>query len=344
MEEAAPTSSALLITATLPSALTLAPGETALPPPLRSQPTVPPVEGITSAQVNVRAEPSTASDILGVIPADTKVEIVGKDPGGNWFHILYTNGVDGRGWVTAKYVTTANGTEILIVGSDETNPKNSNVAIVQQQINVRSGPGTSFNSLGTLNAQDVVNLIGRDSNGAWLQIEYSSGPDGKGWVNAAFLQAQGLETLPIVMESGEVIGTATPTGIPLTSTPTIIPAWEDNDSQNNPIARILFEPLGTHALIYTGEVSTPDGDSEDWIQFTPYDNLVFASLECDGSNSLQTNLLEDGQPTALELACGDHMKNIDVKTGSVYLVQLRAPLPIDRLQYIHYTITIQTSP
>ncbi len=342
MNEAVPSSTALFTTSTFPPTFTSAPSETRLPPP--PQPKVTPVEGTSSTQINVRAEPSTGSTILGMIPADTKVEILGKDPGGNWFQILYTNGVDGKGWVTAKYVTTAHGSEVAVVGGDNTDPNNGTTAIVQQQINVRSGPGTSFNSLGTLNAQDVVNLIGRDSRGAWLQIEYSSGPDGKGWVNAAFVQMKGAENLPILMESGEVIGTGTPTGIPLTATPTVLPAWQDNDSQNNPAARIVFELLGTHTLIYSGEVSTPEGDSVDWIQFTPYNSPVFASLECNDGDNLQISLLENGQPVTLDFACGDHMKMINVKTGATYMLRLEAPLPTDRLQYIHYTITIQTSP
>src|SRR4029453_4919721 len=127
---------------------------------------------------------------------------------------------------------------------------------IQQQLNVRSGPGTGFNSLGTLNPNDVVRLTGKDGSRAWLQIEFSAGPDGKGWINAAFVQARGVEKLPIVTEAGEAIGTGTPTGIPPPSPPTLSPAPADNDSQNSPIARVVFEPLGTHTLIYNGDVSS----------------------------------------------------------------------------------------
>jgi len=56
---------------------------------LPAQPTTAPVEGMTSTQINVRAEPSTSSNVLGIIPANTKVEITGKDPGENWWQIHY---------------------------------------------------------------------------------------------------------------------------------------------------------------------------------------------------------------------------------------------------------------
>jgi len=332
-----------MITSTLPVTITLALADTLTPPP--AQPTPAPIEGTTSSQVNVRLEPSTSSNVLGIIPANTKVKITGKDPAGNWWQILYPQGKDGKGWVTAQYVMTGNAAQIPVIGAgSEIDPNSGKVAIIQQQINVRSGPGTSFNSLGTLNAKDVVRLMGKDSNSAWLQIEFPSGPNAKGWVNAAFVQAKGVENLPIVAESGETIGTSTPTGIPFTPTPTIVPARMDNDSQVHPIASVAFEPLGTQSVIYTGDVSTPEGDAQDWVQFTSYTDTVYSSLECWGSANLQVKILEDGQGSSLSLACGQHLKALSVKPGSIYDIQLQASQSPEKLQYNSYTITIQTNP
>ncbi|HEX6035824.1 MAG TPA: SH3 domain-containing protein, partial [Anaerolineales bacterium] len=86
-------------TPTLPLTTTTTALETALPSSL--PPTLAPVDGITSTQVNVRAEPSTAGTVLGIIPADMRVEITGKDPGGNWWQINYPHpeAMDGKGWV-----------------------------------------------------------------------------------------------------------------------------------------------------------------------------------------------------------------------------------------------------
>ena len=76
-----PTGTAFASTFTLPASPATALLKT--PIPLSPQPTIVVAEGITSTQVNVRVEPSTASYVLGVIPADMRVEITGKDPGGN---------------------------------------------------------------------------------------------------------------------------------------------------------------------------------------------------------------------------------------------------------------------
>jgi uncharacterized protein YraI len=312
---------------------------------LSATPAVVPVEGMTITQLNVRAEPSTASSVLGIIPANTSVQITAKDPAGNWWQILYPQGQDGKGWVTAQYVTTANGTAVPVFGAENAvDPNNGNTAAIQQQLNVRSGPGTGFNSLGTLNPNDVVRLTGKDASSAWLQIEFSAGPDGKGWINAAFVQARGVEKLPIVTEAGEAIGTGTPTGIPPTSTPTLLPAPADNDSQNSPSARVVFEPLGTHTLIYNGDVSSPEGDIEDWIQFTPYGDTVLVSLECASGNGLQVSMLENDRLTSHDLTCGEDQKAIAVRAGSVYLIHLQVSQSSGGLQYTPYAIKIQSSP
>ncbi|HEY3476219.1 MAG TPA: SH3 domain-containing protein [Anaerolineales bacterium] len=316
----------------------------ASPPPSPPQPTAVPVDGVTSTQVNVRAEPSTASSVLGIIPPATRIEITGRDPGGNWWQINYPQGVEGKGWVTAQYITTASIPEVPTIGDTAVEPNSGNVAIVQQQLNVRSGPGTDFNSLGTLNPQDVVSLIGKDPNGAWLQIEFPTGPEGKGWVSAAFVQVQGAENVPIVSESGLVVGTGTPTVIPPTPSPTLVPAREDGDSPDSPIASVAFEPNGTQSFMYNGDVSAPQGDVEDWITFRPYGELVFLSLECKGSDSAEVEILENNSPVNTYMKCGARTERLAVKAGGDYVLRLKAVPSAAALEYINYILTVRTRP
>ncbi len=192
-----------------------------------------------------------------------------------------------------------------------------------------------------MNPQDVVGLIGKDANGAWLQINFTNGPEGKGWVNAAFVQAQGVENLPILTETGLIVGTGTPTGIPFTPTPTIIPAWDDHDSPGNPVASVTFEAAGTQTLIYNGNLSSPQGDSQDWVEFKSDGSFIFASLECKGGNSLKVEIMENNLPANLEIACGDQMRPIPVKAGTPYLIHLQAPASTGSLQYVNYILTIK---
>jgi uncharacterized protein YraI len=328
-----------LITGTPPPTFTPHPSETPLPP--LPSPTIAPIEGIAATQLNVRAEPSTAGAVLGILPADTKVQIVGKDPGENWWQILYPQGEDGKGWVTAQYITTASMPEVPVIGGAGADPENANVAVIQQQLNVRSGPGTDFNSVGTLNAQDVANLTGKDSNGAWLQIEFAAGPEGQGWINAAFAQADGVENLPIVSESGTVVGTGTPVDTPQPPTPTVVPAPIDNDSVQAPAIDIVFSANGTRAIQYTSDLSAPTGDMDDWLRFTPFTRSVRIELTCIGNGLLGGEVLQNDQPIQ-NLACGAN-QTVTTDADAAYLLHLRVTTGADP-GYVQYTLRIVSVP
>ena len=299
-------------------------------------PIVTAVEGITSTQVNVRAEPSTGSTVLGILPPDMRVEIVGRDPGGSWWQILYPQGTQERGWVTAQYIRTVSTPEVPVVGGGA-DPTNGNVAILQQQLNVRSGPGPDFNSLGTLNPQDVVSLIGKDANGGWLQIDFTSGPEGKGWISAAFVQAQGVENLPIVAESGAVVGTGTPSQVPFTPTPTLLPAPPDSDSAQSPAINIIFSVTGSQSFQYSSDVSSPEGDAEDWIQFTPFTQTIQVVLDCTGNGTLSLEILQNGS-TVQRMRCGDRSV-ANTSAGNLYTIHIKSESS-NGLGYVLYTLWV----
>jgi len=265
------------------------------------------------------------------------------DPGESWWQIIYPQSEDGKGWVAAQYVSTANKPEVPVIGGVGTNPENGNMALIQQRINIRSGPGTSFNSIGTLNPQDVVALTGKDENGAWLQIEYVDGPDGRGWVNSAFVQAQSMEGVPIITENGQVIGTGTPTTTALPATPTIVPATLDNDTMDIPIASLNFEPLSTRLFIYSGDVSAPLGDSQDWVGFKTFGTSVDFELRCNPESTVRANILENNLIIWENVRCDDKLILVTVPKNQ-YLIQISATAPEGTLQYVQYTIKIKVLP
>ena len=332
--EAAATPTAFIITATLPPSPTSRPSETSLPP--LPQPTTAPVQGTTSTQLNVRSEPSTASEVLGIITANSVLQIVGRDPGGNWWQILYEAGADGKGWVTAQYVETTENPDVPVIGG--ANQGTGKSAVVIQQINVRSGPGTSFDSLGILNVNDVVNLTGRNRDASWLQIEFAGGADDKGWVSSGFVKADNVDNLPIVADSGEVVGTGMPVDTPLPPTPTVIPAVMDFDSADAPLQTVVFSSTGTNSLIYSGEISSPDGDTEDWIAFTAYESFVSVSVQCTGNGSVEVEFMG----TDSVLACGQ-TASITVVKDVRTIVHISAVSSSGQLQYTQYTLTIKSA-
>ncbi|MEW6028803.1 MAG: SH3 domain-containing protein [Chloroflexota bacterium] len=102
-----------IITATLPPTWTPPPTSTPLPPTIA--PTVAPVEGTTTTQVNVRSAPSATATMLGTLTIFTKVQIIGTDASKTWWQIVYEGGADGKGWVAATYVQTQGAPDVPVI-------------------------------------------------------------------------------------------------------------------------------------------------------------------------------------------------------------------------------------
>lgn len=264
--------------------------------PATAVPTIPPIEGTTTTQVNVRAEPSTASVSLGVIGAFEKVQVIGRDASGNWYQIIYAGS---EGWVRAEYAQVNAPAEIPLVESS-TGSGAAMSGLVIQKINVRNGPGTEFESIGILNPNDVVFITGKDPSGAWMQIEFAGAPNGMGWVALKFLQANDVEAVPLIGNASHE--TSTPTSV--TALP-IVTAMQDGDSMQAPLTTVIFSPTSARALQVKGDVSAPAGDIEDWAQFSASNGFVSIRILCS-SATLRGELWDNGKIAgAFSLSCGN---------------------------------------
>ncbi|NJM42698.1 MAG: SH3 domain-containing protein, partial [Anaerolineae bacterium] len=56
------------------------------------------------------------------------------------------------------------------------------LTVTNDTVNVRSGPGTLYLRLGEVKKGQVINVVGRNDDGSWLQIEFTSATGGKAWV------------------------------------------------------------------------------------------------------------------------------------------------------------------
>ncbi|MCB0166911.1 MAG: PKD domain-containing protein [Anaerolineae bacterium] len=65
-------------------------------------------------------------------------------------------------------------------------------------LNVRSGPGTTFDILGVLLLGQSAEIIGRNAEATWWQIKFPSATQDFGWVSAQFVQASNIANVPIV--------------------------------------------------------------------------------------------------------------------------------------------------
>ena len=199
----------------------------------------------------------------------------------------------------------------------------------------------------------VVSLTGKNTTASWFQIDYPAGPGGRGWVTSQYIQTDSTADLPVLDDYGNVVTpdtAGTPSGPIPSSTPTIGPAYADGDSSASPAVRVIFSSTGTHRFVYSSQVSAPEGDAEDWVEFTPYtssgtDARLTFSLACTGNGTLTVEIWQGG--TLLSgwgsLACGESGRSILLPAGQVYQVRL-APASGDGLRLVAYTLTVQNNP
>jgi uncharacterized protein YraI len=71
-------------------------------------------------------------------------------------------------------------------------------AVALQYPNVHSAPATSAPVLGVLSRGTQVDVVGKSSDGAWLQIRYPSGPSGVGWVSTSLMSvSESMASIPV---------------------------------------------------------------------------------------------------------------------------------------------------
>ena len=360
-------------TATLVPTFTPRPSATQAPPTIVA--TIDPVSAVLTSQVNVRAQPDKNAKSLGLANYGTRVQVVGKDVTASWWQIVYPENSSTTGWVSATYVqlSSDDAKKIPVIQLDtntstpvslqddstvlattpETTPTvPAHTATVTKQIFVRVGPGQTFASIGTVNSGMVVNLTGRNQNNVWVQVQFETGTDGKGWVAAAYLDGAVLNGLPFFDNEGSLIFEGTPNANPgqQTLTPTAFsPAAADGDSQQSPAVSLNFSPDGAREFTFISDLSSPSGDDSDWVAISPYEptnqsTFLYFRLDCSGNGGITATLEKDGLPVleVKPVLCGNYDVAIKVLGGAKYFLVLRADGSGGPLRYVHYTLNIKS--
>ena len=334
------------ITATLYPTFT--PRATATPLPSTAIPTVEPVMGKATAQINVRQRPSTASESLGLLSINAEVQIIGRDADTAWYQVIFTaaNGESQKGWVAAEYILSETQPNVPVTTTEDESVNGS----ISQRVNVRSGPGTDFDALGMLDVGEGIVITGTNLDALWLQIEYAAGPESRGWVYALYVETDVIEDLPIVDESGGEVTVATQTSIAATAEPVYTPAPEDGDTMQDPAIFVTFSTSDSRAFSYSSDVSAPEGDFEDWISFHPNsDELrvdLLIDLTCSGNGTLYIELLQGGvilNGDWEELKCGDKNYPINLYRDETYQFRLYSKYS-KNLLYTSYTLEMRVAP
>lgn len=268
-----------------------------------------PIEGVTTTQLNLRSEPSTAGESLGTVAAFSTVQIVGRESNSKWYQVLNSASSSGKSWIIANYVQINGQGEIPIIDLGAT-------GLIVQGVNVRSGPDKNTGSLGTLVPNDVVRLTGKNSDGTWLQINYKGS---LGWIASEFTQAQNAESLAVIDSPAPE---ASAPSLPASNTASF-PGMSDNDSLESPIASVSFSSTGVSRLQSSGFVSSSTGDEADWIQFIALGTTVSIQAKCQG-NDLNVDLYQNGLVQDEGFLTCNEIKTLKTASGQTYTLKLFA--------------------
>jgi uncharacterized protein YraI len=157
------------------------------------------------ANVNIRSGPEVYYNKIGLLPAGDVAEVIGFSADRLWWAIKVPFAETGQGWVSVDYVeskNTGNVTEIepqinsdLLVISTPSPGEATLTAVTR--VNIRSGPGTTYEILGRMEANQTAVIIGINYDGDWWGIKVLSAENGIGWVSAIYVRAQNAEGVEV---------------------------------------------------------------------------------------------------------------------------------------------------
>src|SRR5262245_22399977 len=110
---------------------------------------------VTTNLLNVRNGPGTFGTIIGGLKSDTAIKVL-EQVDSEWAKVKLPDGKEG-------FAATAFLNIVETTPSTPPAPQPTftpyRVSITTRQLNVRSGPGTNFGVIGTLNTDDVVTVL-----------------------------------------------------------------------------------------------------------------------------------------------------------------------------------------
>jgi uncharacterized protein YraI len=148
----------------------------------------------------MRQGPAVTFAIIRVLAQGETVTLLGRNAAATWINVAARDNL--QGWVYAPLLKTNVPAADLPVVTGETAPPAAvgPTAVVSSAIyvlNVRSGPGTSFEPITTVGRGQIVELLGRNNDSTWLKIRTPGGI--VGWASARYLDTSyPLSSLPVV--------------------------------------------------------------------------------------------------------------------------------------------------
>jgi uncharacterized protein YraI len=165
---------------------------------------VPEITALTN--VNVRSGPGIDYLQVDVMRTGETARVSGISFDGLWWFVQGSGEGEKEGWVSTQYVDAKNVENVPIVRPQSPDqpfeipspPEGSANIVSNSVLNIRDGPGTEYEIIGKLEVGQTAELTGTSPDLLWFAINFPSGRDGRGWVSAKFVSANGVEDVPVI--------------------------------------------------------------------------------------------------------------------------------------------------
>jgi N-acetylmuramoyl-L-alanine amidase len=146
-----------------------------------------------ASRVNLRSGPGVGYGAITVLARGQQVTVIGQNSDRSWLQVQLWGGTNG--WVNARYVSSG-------APAPVTQPLGRANAVVNANfLNIRNGPGANFEIVGRLSQGIGVNLLGRNLDSSWVQIQVPGSISG--WLSARYLTANvQVASLPVLSNTG----------------------------------------------------------------------------------------------------------------------------------------------
>jgi uncharacterized protein YraI len=159
----------------------------------------------------LRSGPTLEFPVFGVAPTGSRAEVIGESEDGEWWVLRLPASLTSEesGWVPKVFTSASNIPNNLRVIATPNLPRNitpdapasgAPALITREPLNVRTGPGNAFPSLGRVGQGSVLAVVGvsPDREHYLVNVPTSIDSSGRGWVAARFVQAVNVSNVPVV--------------------------------------------------------------------------------------------------------------------------------------------------
>ena len=163
---------------------------------------------IAKTNVNIRSGPSILNEIVGLLEEGKQADVLGITINRKWWYIIIPETEDEKGWVFDELVTAENAENVPIVDENgneipgqiviPTPAPGSPSATALVNVNIRSGPGVTYELIGLFPQGSKAQVVGTNQDRTWFAINIPSANNGRGWVSANFIVTENAEDVPII--------------------------------------------------------------------------------------------------------------------------------------------------